>query len=542
MVGGVTLEPGGHLTCAAMSDEMPATIPDVVTRAAERFAMVEALVDGDERWTFAELAERVDEAARAFVASGVEAGDRISIWAPNIAEWVVAELALHTVGAVLVPLSTRLKGPEAADIMRRAGVSRLITVTDFLDTDYVALLDGADLPDLLETIVLRGAVPDGGIDWAGFLARADGVDPAAVIERAAAIGPEDVSDILFTSGTTGAPKGAMLRHGAGIRAFTAWSDVIGLDEGDRYLIINPFFHSFGLKAGILACLLKGATMVPHAVFDVPSVMARIPEERISVLPGPPAIYQTMLNHPDLDPSATSTLRLAVTGAAPVPVQLVEDMKSVLGFDVVVTGYGLTEVHGIATMCRHDDDPETISRTSGRAIPDVEVRVVDDDGTEVARGEPGEIVVRGYNVMTGYLDDAEQTAETIDGDGWLHTGDIGVMDDAGYIDITDRKKDMYIVGGFNAYPAEIEAMLGEHADIGQVAVVGVPDERLGEVGVAFVVPRPGQEPAADEVIAWARDRMANYKVPRRVEVVDALPLNASNKVLKYELRARVTGAD
>ena len=210
--------------------------------------------------------------------------------------------------------------------------------------------------------------------------------------------------------------------------------------------------------------------------------------------------------------------------------------------MVVTGYGLTEVHGIATMCRHDDDPETISRTSGRAIPDVEVLVVDEDGAEVPRGEPGEIVVRGYNVMTGYLDDPEQTAATIDADGWLHTGDIGVMDEDGYIDITDRKKDMYIVGGFNAYPAEIEAMLGEHPDVGQVAVVGVPDERLGEVGVAFVVPRPGQDPSADEIIAWSRDRMANYKVPRRVEVVDALPLNAGNKVLKYELRARAVEAE
>ena len=516
---------------------MPGTIPAVLDRAAERFGAVEAVVDGDERWTFAELAERVDVAARAFVASGVEAGDRLSIWAPNIAEWVVAEQALHRVGAVLVPLPTRLKGLEAADIMRRAKVSRLITVTDFLDTDYVALLEGLDLPDLQETIILRGAVPDGCVRWEVFLERAQGVAPAVVEERVAAIDPGDVSDILFTSGTTGAPKGAMLRHGAGIRAFTTWADLIGLAEGDRYLIINPFFHSFGLKAGILACLLKGATIVPHAVFDVPSVMARIPEERITVLPGPPAIYQTMLNHPDFDPASTATLRLAATGAAPVPVQLVEEMKTTLGFDVVITCYGLTEAHGFATSCRLDDDPETISRTSGRAIPDVEVIVADDDGSEVPRGEPGEILVRGYNLMTGYLDDPEQTAEAIDEDGWLHTGDIGVMDEAGYIDITDRKKDMFIVGGFNAYPAEIESMLSEHPDVGQVAVVGVADERLGEVGVAFVVPRPDSAPSADEIIAWSRDRMANYKVPRRVELVDELPLNASNKVLKYELRAR-----
>jgi acyl-CoA synthetase (AMP-forming)/AMP-acid ligase II len=520
---------------------MPSTIPEALSRAVNRFGSVEALVDGDIRWTFADLAAEVEVAGRAFIASGVEPGDRLSIWAPNIAEWVVAELALHSVGAVLVPLSTRLKGPEAADILRRAGVRRIFTVTDFLDTNYVEALDGLDLPDLEETIVLRGTVPAGAVAWTDVLGRADGVPRADVQARSAAIGADDLSDILFTSGTTGAPKGAMLRHGAGIRAFTAWSDVIGLTEGDRYLIVNPFFHSFGLKAGILACLLKGATMVPHAVFDVPAVMARIPEERISVLPGPPAIYQTMLNHPDLDPAVATTLRLAVTGAAPVPVSLVEQMKDILGFDVVVTGYGLTEAHGIATMCRHDDDPEIISRTSGRAIEDVEVRIADDSGIEVARGEPGEILIRGYNVMTGYLDDPEQTAEAIDDRGWLHTGDIGVMDEAGYIDITDRKKDMFIVGGFNAYPAEIEAMLVEHPAIGQVAVVGVPDDRLGEVGAAFVVSRPDAASDPDEIIAWCRERMANYKVPRQVIVVDVLPMNASNKVLKYILRERAVEA-
>jgi acyl-CoA synthetase (AMP-forming)/AMP-acid ligase II len=270
-------------------------------------------------------------------------------------------------------------------------------------------------------------------------------------------------------------------------------------------------------------------------------MARIPEERISVLPGPPAIYQTMLNHPDLDPAVATTLRLAVTGAAPVPVSLVEQMKDILGFDVVVTGYGLTEAHGIATMCRHDDDPEIISRTSGRAIEDVEVRIADDSGIEVARGEPGEILIRGYNVMTGYLDDPEQTAEAIDDRGWLHTGDIGVMDEAGYIDITDRKKDMFIVGGFNAYPAEIEAMLVEHPANGQEADVVVPDDRLGDVGAAFVVSRPDAASDPDEIIAWCRERMANYKVPRQVIVVDVLPMNASNKVLKYILRERAVEA-
>jgi acyl-CoA synthetase (AMP-forming)/AMP-acid ligase II len=231
----------------------------------------------------------------------------------------------------------------------------------------------------------------------------------------------------------------------------------------------------------------------------------------------------------------SSLRLAVTGAAVIPVELVQKMRDVLGFETVITGYGLTEACGIATMCRHDDDPETIATTSGRAIPGVEVQVVGDDGKEVARGDAGEIVVRGYNVMLGYLDEAAETKATIDGDGWLHTGDIGVMDDRGYLRITDRKKDIFIVGGFNAYPAEIEnAMLANDA-VAQVAVVGVPDSRLGEVGAAFVVPIAGHTVDPDQLIAWCRERMANFKVPRRVEVVDALPLNAAGKVLKYQLR-------
>jgi acyl-CoA synthetase (AMP-forming)/AMP-acid ligase II len=363
------------------------------------------------------------------------------------------------------------------------------------------------------------------------------VDDATLAERAGAIDGEDLSDILFTSGTTGHPKGAMLRHAAGIKAYDAWSSVVGLREGDRYLIINPFFHAFGLKAGILASLVKGATILPQPVFDVPTVMERVPRDRISMLPGPPAIYQTILNHPDLASFDMSSLRLAVTGAAPIPVELVTRMKEVLGFETVVTGYGLTESHGIATMCRHDDDPETIATTDGRAIPDVEVLVVDDDGNEVPPGQPGEVVIRGYNVMSGYFEDEEQTAETIDADGWLHTGDIAVMDDRGYLDITDRKKDMFIQGGFNAYPAEIESLLLDHPDIAQVAVIGVPDDRLGEVGMAFVVPAGGAEPQEADLVAWARENMANYKAPRYVELVDALPMNASNKVLKTELRMR-----
>jgi acyl-CoA synthetase (AMP-forming)/AMP-acid ligase II len=439
---------------------------------------------------------------------------------------------------VLVTLNTRFKGNEAAYVLQRSGARVLFTVTDFLDTDYVELLgDRSSVPSVEEIVVLRGPSRPGTIAFEEFVVRAQEVTTEASKSRADAITADDTSDLLFTSGTTGAPKGAMLCHGPSVRAYDAWSTVVGLREGDRYLIVNPFFHAFGLKAGILASVIKGATIVPHPVFDVPSVMRRVDEERITMLPGPPAIYQTILDHPDLDRFDLSTLRLAVTGSAAVPVEMINRMRRELTFENIVTGYGLTESTGITTMCRHDDPPETIANTAGRPIPDVEVRVVDDHGSPLPPGEPGEVVVRGYNVMKGYFGDPDATAAAIDADGWLHTGDVGVFDAGGNLRITDRTKDMFIVGGFNAYPAEIENMMMRHPGVGQVAVVGVPDRRLGEVGMAFVVPRPGADVTPDALVGWCREEMANYKVPRYVELVDALPLNASNKVLKYELRER-----
>jgi acyl-CoA synthetase (AMP-forming)/AMP-acid ligase II len=325
-----------------------------------------------------------------------------------------------------------------------------------------------------------------------------------------------------------------------VQAYDAWSTVVGLRPGDRYLVVNPFFHAFGLKAGILASLIKGATIIPHAVFNVDTVMQRVADESVSMLPGPPTVYQSILDHPLVADFDLSSLRLAVTGAAPVSVELIRRMREELKFETVVTGYGLTEATGIATMCRHDDDPETISKTAGRAIPGTEVHVVDDDGNALPAGEPGEVVVRGYNVMQGFVDDPEGTAEAVDRAGWLHTGDVGVLDERGNLRITDRKKDMFIIGGFNAYPAEIENMVSDHPAVSQVAIVGVPDERMGEVGYAFIVTRPGQKIDAEELTAWCRERMANFKVPRHIEVIDALPLNASGKVLKYELRERAEG--
>lgn len=511
------------------------TTPAVVRSAASRPG--EALVDGDRRWSFTELADAVSTTARAFMAHGLRPGDRVAVWAPNSAEWILAALGAQAAGGVLVPLNTRFKGPEAAFVIERSGADVLVCTRDFLGVDYVAALEstGSRLPS---TIVTVGPSPDRAhLGWSDFVSAATRIDPDEQSRRANAVTPDDPCDVIFTSGTTGRPKGVVSTHGQTVRVFQVWSDVVGLAAGDRYLIVNPFFHTFGYKAGFLACLLQGATIVPEPVFDVPRVLARVAAERITTLPGPPTLYLSILDHPRRSDFDLSSLRLAVTGAAAVPVEMIRRMRTELSFTTILTAYGLTESTGVVTMCRPDDDPETISRTSGRAIPDVEVRVVDDHGREVPRGTAGEIVCRGYNVMPGYYLDPEATAATIDSDGWLHTGDVGVMDDDGYLTITDRIKDMFIVGGFNAYPAEIENALLEHPAVAQAAVIGVPDERLGEVGHAFVVPRHDATVTADELVEWARSRLANFKVPRRVTVVDALPTNASGKVQKFELRQR-----
>ncbi len=561
-----TPEAGGGSDEDPRGDLRWQSIPGLVADAATRFGDDEALVDGSVRLTFTELADQVRLVTRAAIGAGLAPGARVAIWAPNMWEWVVGALGILGAGATLVPLNTRFKGPEAAYALRKSRATMLVTVRGFLGNDYPAMLRGEELPALERIVLLRDdagpsevltttdEVPVYG--WDEFLAGADGVVEAEgdVVDRPItddeadarwrAVASCDLSDIIFTSGTTGRPKGAMTTHGQTLRTFATWAAIVGLRRGDRYLIVNPFFHTFGYKAGIVACLVAGATIVPEAVFDVDRVLDRIEGERISVLPGPPTLYQSLLEHERRAGADLSSLRLAVTGAASVPVELVRRMADELSFEVVLTAYGLTESTGTVTMCRRGDDPEIVATTSGRALPGLEVRLVDDEGNEAATGEPGEILVRGYTVVSGYFEDADATAEAIDAAGWLHTGDIGVMDAAGNVRVTDRKKDACSSWAASTpIRPEIEnGLLAGRAGVAQVAVVGIPDERLGEVGCAFVVPRAGHDgdALAAELVAWARQQMANYKVPRRVEVVDALPLNASGKVLKTELRARLDG--
>jgi acyl-CoA synthetase (AMP-forming)/AMP-acid ligase II len=480
------------------------------------------------------------------MASGIEPGDRVAVWAPNSFRWIVAALGVTTAGGVLVPVNTRFKGAEAAFILARSGARVLFTVRGFLDTDYPEMLAaaGVPLPALEQTVLLAGD-PDAGtndtaIGWDEFLARGHAVTGDALDARIAAIGPDDPSDVVFTSGTTGSPKGVVMSHAQALRAYLDWCDWADLRAGDRYLMVNPYFHIFGYKAGILAALMRGATMFPQTVFDAGVVLEVVERERITVLPGPPTVYQSLLDHPDHTTRDISTLRLAVTGAADIPVELIRRVREELPFERILTGYGLTEA-GTVTGSRPDDDFERIATTVGVPWEGFEVRTVDETGAETAPDSPGEVVIRGDTVTCGYLDDPEATATAIDADRWLHTGDLGTFDVDGYLRIVGRIKDMFIVGGFNAYPAEIENLLGRHPRVAQAAVIGVPDDRLGEVGMAFIVLRPGPPIEPAEIIEWSRAEMANFKAPRFVEFVEEFPLNATGKVVKDELRARAVSS-
>ena len=511
-------------------DPRAASLPELIRWSTASFADRNAIRDGGVTLTYRELGDQVDRAARALVARGVEPDGAVAVWAPNCWQWVVAGLAVSRAGARLVTVNTRFKGNEAAYVLDAAGVQLLFVVDGFLDTDYSGLLADELLPSLEHIVDLGGSAFD------EFLVAGDDTTlQAEVNRRSDAVAPDDIGTIMFTSGTTGHPKGVMVRGGAIIRAFSSYGEALGVEPGDPYLLVNPYFHAFGYNSGIIVCLLFGALNLPVAAYEPEAVLEMIERERVAVFPGPPALFQGLLNHPRLADYDVSSLRSCVTGAAPIPVEMIIDMGERLGFDRIMTAYGMTETTGLASYTRPGDPPELVSSTSGCAPDGVELRVVDEAGNDVARGCEGELLVRGYQVTPGYLDAPAQTAEAIDTDGWLHTGDIAVMDEAGYIDITDRKKDMFIVGGFNAYPAEIERVLMEHPLIGVAAVIGVPDNRLGEIGAAFIVASPTGAPDPHELSVWCNEVMANYKVPRHIWIVDELPLTASNKVRKPELR-------
>lgn len=527
--------------------------PAALRRAAATWPEREAIADvqpgQDTRWTWSQLLDEVRRFAAGLIARGVEPGDRVVIWAPNTRHWVVAALGVQFAGATMVPANTRYTGSETLEIIQRTDAVATVVAGAFLGSERIAdLVDAARTTGAAEgplagattlrTIVrvpldggdaaAAGTGAAGGVDVLDFddlraLATDDLLDRADA--RADAVTGDDVADILFTSGTTGKSKGVVALHRQTVAGSRAWGSNNGLTDRDGYLIVNPFFHSFGYKAGFLACVLFGVTIVPLSVYSTTETMRLIQDEKVTILTGAPTIFQTLLDDPARGDYDLSSLRVAVTGASVVPVVLIERMQSDLGLETVITAYGQTETMGFITTTRTGDDDVTVSTTCGRAYPGMEIRI----------GEHGEILTRGEMVMQGYLDDPENTAKTIDPDGWLHTGDVGEIDADGNLRITDRLKDMYITGGFNVYPAEIEQALARIDGVVESAVVGVPDDRMGEVGKAFIVRREGSTLNEQDVLDFCREHLANFKRPRTVEFVESLPRNASGKVLKTELR-------
>jgi len=512
------------------------TVAELTASSAEQFGDSMAISDGATVLSFAELFQRARSFGAALVETGIRPGDRVAVWAFNSVDWVIGYLGLIQSGAVLVPINTRFKGREAADILLRSRARALITASDFLGTDYVSMLRSTDvaLPALETTIVIGGEAGPGVTSWTQFLSRATPAGLAEVDRRREVGRSDDPADILFTSGTTGAPKGVVMTHAQTLHVAFDYVLQTDLLQHDNYLMINPYFHMFGLKAGILACLASGASMFPEPVFDVGRALQRVQEHRITALPGPPTLFQGILAHPDRARFDLSSLRVAVTGATDIPMEMMRRIIDDMPTMSIINGYGLTEA-GTATGTSLSDDLETIVNSSGRARPGVEIMIVDERAALVPAGTPGEIWLRSASVMKEYLDDPDATAEAITVDGWLRTGDIGELDDHGRLRIVGRLKDMFIVGGFNVYPAEVENTLLRHPEVAAVGVVGLPDERMGSVGMAYVVRAPGTTVTADDVIAWCRAEMANYKVPRVIEFVDKLPVNATGKLQKTVLR-------
>jgi acyl-CoA synthetase (AMP-forming)/AMP-acid ligase II len=515
---------GGPLAAAG-------TIPGVVARAASTYAGRPALVSPAGTVAFDELLELVRSAAGALIDAGVATGDRVAIWGPNTPEWAMASLAVLFAGGSVVPVNTRYTAVEAAALVSRAGCRVVLAEGDSGGRSLSQ--EAAAMPGRVTVVSLGESAPPGQTSWATFAGA--GSSSAELDRRLAALTPGDVSHVQYTSGTTGAPKGAMLCHGAMVETTARWADVVGLRVGDCYPVVSPFSHIGGHKTGLLACLVAGATTVPVASFDVGSFERTVAELDVTVVQGPPTLFHALIERAREGSDALGTLRVGVTGAAVIPPSLVRDMLHVLGLQLVVTAYGLTETTGVCTMTRPGDPIDVVAETSGRPIEGVDVRIINESGEAVPAGSRGEIAVRGIGLMRGYLDDPEATDASMR-DGWLATGDVGWIGEDGNLRIVDRLKDMVVVGGFNVYPAEVERVLLEHDAVSQAAVIGLPDVRMGEVPGAFVVPVQGAAIDVDSLVVYLGERLAKFKVPRTVWLVDGLPMNAAGKVAKAELRS------
>jgi acyl-CoA synthetase (AMP-forming)/AMP-acid ligase II len=516
------------------------TIPGLLERrCAEHRDRTALVAESGERVTYGDLLERVRVAARALLHLGVEPGARVALWAPNSVEWVVTSLATAFAGAELVPLNTRWHVHEVLDLVVRSRCAVWFVPDEFLGAPMAAsAVSAADGVWDGALVAFGAAAPTALQAWDGLLARGDLPGDGVLDGRMRAASPDAVSHVQFTSGTTGRPKGARLRHAAMVSTTAAWAAIVGLTSADRYPVVSPMSHIGGHKTGTLASLTAGAASFPVARFDARVLLELVHAESATVLQGPPTVFAALLDQVDAGFRAPETLRVAVTGSAVIPPALLRRMVGTLGVRNVHAGYGLTETTGVCTITRADDPLDLVAESSGRPIAGVEIRIVDPGGQAVPSGTRGEILVRGPGTMAGYLDDDDATREIVSADGWLSTGDVGWVDDIGNLRIVDRLKDMIIVGGFNTSPAEIERALEDHALVAQSAVVGMADDRLGEVPCAFVVTVAGADLDESALLAWAEGRLAGYKVPRRVEFVEELPLTAVGKVDKSQLSGKL----
>ena len=529
-----------------MTDLGPAlTLGQMVDRAAEQFPGRDAIVFKGERVTYAELKRRADDFARGLLALGLEPGDHVVLWMPNRVEWAVANLGIAKIGAVTVTCNSRYKAIEVDYVLRQSDARALIMVDRFqaAGIDYLPILqelcpdgDRSAFPTLRHAIVLGGRRPAGAVGFDDVERSGRGGSAAAL--DAIVIRPEDAVEMLYTSGTTGEPKGCLLSHGNMYFKCRVYTELHGWTSADRYLVPVPYFHIFGSMGGIAANCLVGSTQVLMDVFDPAEALRLIEAERVTIFSGVPTMFITILGHPAFRRHDLRSLRTGSIGAAPVPVEIMRkiiDREHGLGMDAQVV-YGLTEATGGTHWTRSGDPIEKRVATVGVRTAEIEDRVVDPaTGRELPPGEEGELCVKGPTLMIGYYNKPQATAEKIR-DGWLHTGDMAVKDADGYVRITGRLTDMIIVGGFNTYPAEIENFFLKHPKVLDVSIVGVPDPIMGEAVMAFVIPREGTTLEPEEIMAFARGKIANFKVPKYVEIVERFPLTGSGKVQKFKQKA------
>jgi fatty-acyl-CoA synthase len=522
------------------------TIGANLRRIALAHADVEALVEvaTGRRWTYRELAAEVDVVARGLMAHGVRHGDRVGIWAPNCAEWTIVQFATATVGAILVTVNPAYRSHELAYVLQQSGARMLIAATGFKADDYVAMVDEVrkDTEALSEVVFL------GTDDWARLRTDAVSVTEDELGERAAGLCNTDPINIQYTSGTTGFPKGATLSHRNILNNGYFVTELINLGPDDRLCIPVPFYHCFGMVMGTLGAVAHGVTMViPAPGFDPGATLSAVEQERCTGVYGVPTMFIAMLGHPEFAAFDLGSLRTGIMAGAVCPVEVMKRCVSEMNMGEVAIAYGMTETSPVSCQTQIDDDLERRTSSIGRAHPHVEIKIIDPEtNVVVPRGQPGEFCTRGYSVMLGYWRDDEKTGEAIDNNGWMHTGDLAVMRNDGYCSVVGRIKDMVIRGGENVYPREIEEFLYTHPDIEDAQVIGVPDARYGEELCAWIRLRPGSSPLdADAVREFASGKLAHYKIPRYVHIVDEFPMTVTGKVRKAEMRehsARLLGLD